>query len=178
MKKRILKTIKKNTVAVLVTMLFCLYLWSDYNQKVLTRMQELGEKEIKVKLDSIKNGEIIKIRNEILTHNLIEVENMKTVYQNEIADSRQRTKILNEVIYKTNEKLVLANLIESLRKDYGSIEPGVQRISNKEYMEKYRQHEATYVLAVDLAKKLDLYDEYQNFFKNREGTWNMLIADN
>jgi hypothetical protein len=44
-------------------------------------------------------------------------------------------------------------------------------------MDKYRQHEATFALAVDLSKKLDLYDQYENFFKNREGIWNMTIAD-
>lgn len=134
----------------------------------------LAAKEVKIQIDSIRKAEALKIREEQIERKEIKVELKKSKLNQSIVEVSQLKVQLYAELQLLNQRVLLAKLIESLRKDFGSIEPGIQIIDDEKYMTKYREHEATYALAVELAKNLDVYSEYKEFFKQREGIWNMV----
>jgi hypothetical protein len=66
-----------------------------------------------------------------------------------------------------NEHLLLNKYIESLRIDFSSIQPNQKNSKDKEYMKVYRKYEQTLILATCLAKKLKVYNEYEEFLNQR-----------
>ena len=176
MKKKFFKLLKKQTYTVLLTILFCAFGLHYLYEKGIDYHKHLIEERAMLCADSIRNAVYLEIKEQMIQQEFTNLVEMRNVCQKEREEIKAMEAVLNNKLELVNKKILLEKLIESLRKDYGAIEPGVQLVYDSAYMAKYREHEATYTLAVGLSKELNVYPQYEDFFKNREGIWNLIIA--
>jgi len=175
--KKFKKVLAKNTYAVIVTILMCIGIFF-YIQKVFeSKTNSINEKNELVLKDRI-TFEIEKIRGKDSLARFAEALAIKEQelikLKIEIDQTLKRLQLKEEKIDDIDK---LNSLIDHLRTGFGSIEPGVQIIDKEDYMKLYREHEATNILAQAYAKKLGVFNEYEEFFKNRQGIWNIIMTD-
>jgi len=140
-------------------------------------MSGFYQRDIKIKMDSLSNLFMIQSLQNQLLEKQVKINSLEKSYMSGIKDNAAQLNDLHKKELQLDEHMLLMNLIENLRKDYGEIDPGIQVANKKDYMTKYRTHEATYILAVSIAKRLHVYEDYKEFFKNREGTWNIITNE-
>jgi hypothetical protein len=174
MKKKFYKVLRKQTYTVLFTIIACLGFTNYFNNKTYELHKELAAKEVKIQIDSIRIAESHKLREELLERQEIGIELERNKLKNNTQRLQSSQAQLSDRLNELDQSILLSKLIESLRSDFGAIEPGVQVIDDDAYMATYRKHEATYALAVETAKNLEVYERYEAFFKQREGVWNMI----
>jgi hypothetical protein len=176
MNKEIAKALKKYLYTVILTSVFIVVTFRWFQQKIYEKNEAIAGKEIKMKMDSAKMAIILMMKEDELNRNRENLAELKKMYLQGIATNAATKQELVSKQQQLDDKLLLAKYIESLRMDFGLIEPGVQVLKDDEYRTKYNQQEATLILAVELSKKLNVYNSYKEFFKNQEGIWNMVMA--
>lgn len=177
MTNTLLKLAKKHTFVVLTTIIALLSLWIYFIKQEYLKMNALAEKEIKfkieqtekiakLKIDSIVNAVQIKLEHSKLAQEKAKYEKLQQAYQIKMSDLHAKSIEMNKKSDSIDEKMRFVNLIESLRKDYNQISASF--INNDEnYMKTYREYQATHALAVVLAKKLHVYEDYEEFLSQR-----------
>ena len=174
MKKKFTKMLEKHFATVVFTMIFCAFGMGYYIERIFDRIEALTLAEAQLKKDSIVHSEYYRAELQFLEQQIAEAKDLKRMYDEALTKYRYKEEELSSKLSLANENVQLIKLIESLRIDFGTVEPGIQRPKTPGYMEVYRKQENTLALAVALAKKNNQYEAYRSFFKHCAGMFNMV----
>jgi hypothetical protein len=174
--KKIKKVLAKNTAAVIVTVAFCIGAFNVLQDFIEQQSDSIKNQQQNL----IRDKSVFEIKKKYIEDSLLQVaKSLKSTQQeHERVQIQLELKLIELQLreQRNNDELIFKSLLEKLRGEFGTIEPGVQITDNAEYMKAYRENEATNILAQVYAKKLGLYEQYQDFFKNRNGIWNIVMT--